>query len=48
MSSIARVKSSSPKGSDGRDRPPKKAKTNGADHRLGVSGDVVVAKPFHW
>ena len=30
------------------DRPPKKAITNGADHHLGVSGDTVVAKPFHW
>ena len=33
---VARVKSSSPTGSEGRDRPPKKAKTNGSDHRLGV------------
>ena len=30
------------------DRPPKKAITNGADHHLGVSGDTVVSKPFHW
>ena len=29
--SVARVKSSSPTGSEGRDRPPKKAKTNGSD-----------------
>ncbi|KAF2585794.1 hypothetical protein F2Q70_00036204 [Brassica cretica] len=34
--------------SEGRDRPPKKAKTNGSDHRLGVSGEAAVAKPFHW
>ncbi|KAF3539421.1 hypothetical protein F2Q69_00023555 [Brassica cretica] len=46
--SVARVKSSSPTGSEGRDRPPKKAKKNGSDHRLGVSGEAVVAKPFHW
>ncbi|KAF3521516.1 hypothetical protein F2Q69_00045956 [Brassica cretica] len=44
----ARVKSSSPTGSEERDRPPKKAKTNGSDHRLGVSGEAAVAKPFHW
>ena len=48
MSSIARVKSSSPKGSDGRDRPPKKAKTNGSDRHLVFPGDAAVAKPFHW
>ncbi|KAF2592134.1 hypothetical protein F2Q70_00042531 [Brassica cretica] len=46
--SAARVKSSSPTGSEGRDRPPKKAKTNGSYHRLGVSGEAAVAKPFHW
>ena len=46
--SVARVKSSSPTGSEGRDRPPKKAKTNGSDRRLGVSGEAAVAKPFHW
>ncbi|KAF2580256.1 hypothetical protein F2Q68_00005515 [Brassica cretica] len=46
--SVARVKSSSPTGSEGRDRPPKKAKTNGSDHRLGVLGEAAVAKPFHW
>ncbi|KAF3528903.1 hypothetical protein DY000_02039981 [Brassica cretica] len=46
--SAARIKSSSPTGSEGHDRPPKKAKTNGSDHRLGVSGDTVVAEPFHW
>ena len=39
---------SSPTGSEGRDRPSEKAKTNGADHRLGVSGDTADAKPFHW
>ncbi|KAF3499693.1 hypothetical protein F2Q69_00042355 [Brassica cretica] len=33
---------------EGRNRPPKKAKTNGSDHRLGVSGEAAVAKPFHW
>ncbi|KAG2288548.1 hypothetical protein Bca52824_048152 [Brassica carinata] len=38
----------SPTGLEGRDRPPKKAKTNGSDHRLGVSGESAVAKPFHW
>ncbi|KAF2538051.1 hypothetical protein F2Q68_00022321 [Brassica cretica] len=46
--SVARVKSSSPTGSEGRDRPLKKVKTNGSDHRLGVSGEAAVAKPFHW
>ncbi|KAG2289825.1 hypothetical protein Bca52824_049429 [Brassica carinata] len=46
--SVARVQSSSPTGSDGRDRPPKKAKTNGSDHRLVVPGDAAVAKQFHW
>ncbi|KAF2532614.1 hypothetical protein F2Q70_00030437 [Brassica cretica] len=46
--SVARVKSSSPTGSEGRDRPPKKAKTNGSDYRLGVLGEAGVAKPFHW
>ncbi|KAF3484762.1 hypothetical protein F2Q69_00052769 [Brassica cretica] len=46
--SAARVKSSSPTGSEGRDRPSEKAKTNCADHRLGVSGDTADAKPFHW
>ncbi|KAF3541610.1 hypothetical protein F2Q69_00024072 [Brassica cretica] len=35
-------------GSEGRDRPPKKAKVTGADHRPGFSGGGVVAKPFHW
>ncbi|KAF3528058.1 hypothetical protein DY000_02041763 [Brassica cretica] len=45
---VARVKSSSPTGSEGRDRPPNKAKTNGSDHRLGVPGEAAVAKPFHW
>ncbi|KAF2563859.1 hypothetical protein F2Q70_00016421 [Brassica cretica] len=34
--SAARVKSSSPTGSEGR------------DHRLGVSGEAAVAKSFHW
>ena len=46
--SAACVKSSSPTGSEGRDRPPKKAKTNGSYHRLGVSGEASVTKPFHW
>ncbi|KAF3503782.1 hypothetical protein F2Q69_00044664 [Brassica cretica] len=46
--SVARVKSSSPTGSDRRDRPPKKAKTNGSDRRLVVPSDAAVAKPFHW
>ena len=46
--SAARVKSSSPTGSEGRDRPPKKAKMNGSDCRLGVSREPAVAKPFHW
>ncbi|KAF2546187.1 hypothetical protein F2Q70_00022309 [Brassica cretica] len=45
---VGRVKSSSPTGSEGRDRPPKKAKTNGSDHRFGVLGEAAVAKPFHW
>ena len=46
--SVACVKSSSPTGSDGHDRPPKKAKMNGSDRRLVVLGDAAVAKPFHW
>ncbi|KAF3564976.1 hypothetical protein DY000_02014201 [Brassica cretica] len=46
--SVTRVKSSSPTGSEGRDRPLKKAKMNGLDRRLGVSGEASVAKPFHW
>ncbi|KAF3562367.1 hypothetical protein DY000_02016909 [Brassica cretica] len=46
--SASRTKSGSPTGSEGSDRPLKKAKTIGADHRLGASGDTVVAKPFHW
>ncbi|KAG2247392.1 hypothetical protein Bca52824_087020 [Brassica carinata] len=37
----------SPTSSEGRDRSLKKAKTNGSDHRLGVSGEASVAKPFH-
>ncbi|KAF2577834.1 hypothetical protein F2Q68_00002498 [Brassica cretica] len=45
---VAHVKSSIPTGLEGRDRPPKKAKTNGSDRRPGVSGEVAVAKPFHW
>ena len=40
--SVAHVKS------NGRDRPPKKAKTNGSDCRLVVPNDTAVAKPFHW
>jgi len=46
--SIARVKSSNPTGSEGRDHPPKKAKTNGSDRCLVVPNDTVVAKLFHW
>ncbi|KAF2603550.1 hypothetical protein F2Q70_00025337 [Brassica cretica] len=46
--SNALTESSSPRGSDGRDRPPKKAKTSGSDHRLVVPGDAAVAKQFHW
>ncbi|KAF3504951.1 hypothetical protein F2Q69_00044662 [Brassica cretica] len=46
--SSAHVKSSSPTGLDGRDRPPKRAKTNGSDRRLVVPGDAAVSKPFHW
>ncbi|KAF3522463.1 hypothetical protein F2Q69_00046396 [Brassica cretica] len=45
--SASRVKSSSPTGSEGRDCPLKKAKTNGPDHHLGVLGEAAVAKPFH-
>ncbi|KAF3485161.1 hypothetical protein F2Q69_00053161 [Brassica cretica] len=45
---VARNKSSSPTGSEGRDCPPKKAKTNGSDRRIGVWGAAAVAKPFHW
>ncbi|KAF3509805.1 hypothetical protein F2Q69_00009817 [Brassica cretica] len=33
---------------EGHDRPPKKAKTNGSVHSLGVSGEAAVAKPFYW
>ncbi|KAF2618535.1 hypothetical protein F2Q68_00039038 [Brassica cretica] len=44
---VAHVKSSSSSGSEGRDHPPKKAKMNGSDRRLGVSGEAAVA-PFHW
>ncbi|KAF2562823.1 hypothetical protein F2Q70_00016724 [Brassica cretica] len=32
----------------GRDRPPKKAKMYGSNHRLSVSGEMAVAKPCHW
>ncbi|KAF3585123.1 hypothetical protein F2Q69_00030660 [Brassica cretica] len=46
--SVVRVKSSNPTDSEGRDRPPKKAKTIGSDPRLGVSGEAAVATPFHW
>ncbi|KAF2532449.1 hypothetical protein F2Q70_00030066 [Brassica cretica] len=42
------IRSGDPNSSEGCDRPPKKAKTNGSDHRLGVSGEAAVAKPFHW
>ncbi|KAF3602635.1 hypothetical protein F2Q69_00036377 [Brassica cretica] len=45
--SVARVTSSSPTSSEGRDRSPKQANTNASDHRLGVSGEAAVAKPFH-
>ncbi|KAF2598043.1 hypothetical protein F2Q68_00010090 [Brassica cretica] len=45
---IVRTSSNSPNGLEGRDDPPKKTKVTGADHRPGVSGDSVVAKPFHW
>lgn len=45
---VVSTSSNSPNGSEGRDRPPKKAKVAGADHRLGVLGDSAVAKLFHW
>ncbi|KAF2560467.1 hypothetical protein F2Q70_00017848 [Brassica cretica] len=45
--SVARTKSGSPTGSEGRDRPPKKAKTNGADHRLGFS-DIIAHLVRHF
>ncbi|KAF3536385.1 hypothetical protein F2Q69_00022374 [Brassica cretica] len=45
---VVRTSSNSPTGSEGRDHSPKKAKMTGADHLPGVSGDGVVAKPFHW
>ncbi|KAF3587951.1 hypothetical protein F2Q69_00028861 [Brassica cretica] len=45
---VVRTISNSLNGSEGQDRPPKKVKVTGADHRPGVSGDSVVAKPFHW
>ena len=44
----SRPSSNSPNGSDGRDRPQKKAKTTGVDHKSSSSSDCVVAKPFHW
>ena len=40
---VARVKPSSPTGSEGRDRPPKKAKMNGSDRRLVVPNHMVDA-----
>ena len=43
-----RTSSNSPTGSEGRDRPPKKARMTGYDHRPGISGDGAVAKLFHW
>ncbi|KAL0854549.1 hypothetical protein Bca101_059701 [Brassica carinata] len=43
-----RPSSNSPTGSEGRDRPPKKAKTIGGDHKSSSSSDCVVAKSFHW
>ncbi|KAF2591628.1 hypothetical protein F2Q70_00038571 [Brassica cretica] len=45
---VVRGNSNSLNGSEGRDRPPKKAKVTGTDHRPGVSGNNVVAKRFHW
>lgn len=44
----ARASSTSPTGSEGRDRPPKKEKMTGVDHRSGVASDGAVAKPFYW
>ncbi|KAF3544227.1 hypothetical protein DY000_02007507 [Brassica cretica] len=45
---VVRTSSNSPNGSEGRDRPSKKAKVTGTDHLPVVSGDNTVAKPFHW
>ncbi|KAF3536854.1 hypothetical protein F2Q69_00023736 [Brassica cretica] len=45
--SVARTKSGSPTGSEGCDRPPKMAKTNGADHRLGIS-DIIAHLVRHF
>lgn len=45
--SVTRTKSNSPNGSEGRDRPQKKAKTNGSEGRPIVPSEVV-AKPFQW
>ncbi|KAF3550813.1 hypothetical protein DY000_02007511 [Brassica cretica] len=45
---VVHTSSNSPNGSEGRDRPPKKAKVTGTDHLPGVSGDNTAAKPFHW
>ncbi|KAF3524978.1 hypothetical protein F2Q69_00048144 [Brassica cretica] len=42
------MSSNSPTGSEGRDRPSKKARVTGVDHRPCLSGDSAVAKPFHW
>ncbi|KAF2560488.1 hypothetical protein F2Q70_00017799 [Brassica cretica] len=44
----AHAKSNRPTGSDDRDRPPKKAKTIGVDHRSSLSSDSANAKLFHW
>nr|VDD62959.1 unnamed protein product [Brassica oleracea] len=45
--SVTRTKSNSPNGSEGRDRPQKKAKTNGSEGRP-IGPSEVVAKPFQW
>ncbi|KAL0700392.1 hypothetical protein Bca4012_056514 [Brassica carinata] len=38
----------SPTGSDGKDRPPKKARTDSEDLRLSSSSDAAGTKPSHW
>ena len=44
----AHAKSNRPTGFDDRDRPPKKAKTIGVDHRSSLSSDSANAKLFLW
>lgn len=45
---IPRANPNSPTSSKGRDSPPKKAKTAGADHKSNYSNDGPIGNPFHW